>query len=635
MEKYKKKKLELCFALHVDYNHFDILLKNKISEICKNIFSKIYNSPEIPFTIAVSGNFMENTQKEADVFCKVLSEMLDRKQIEILGGAFYEPYFSLIPPSDLSGQIELMTDFLRKHFNRRPRGAFIPFSEWNQNLVYLLKKCGMEYCLLDTRLFERASLNPYSPACLEDNGKTIFALPSITIHEDLSSISPLKFYEKMLIHAGEEEHCLTVFLSFENTLKLFDGGKEKKSWFAEFLDITMQENSEITLSTTDKLLKSKKIYQKAVISPNAVLKNKTIDGSIKKLFIKDSGLYLLYSKILYVHTLCSQIRGDKPRKKTALIDLWKSENANLFNLDGTENGLYYSAIQYCYRNLLLAEKQTRIPGVFSSSLINYDFDMDGVKEFLSQKENMNMYVHNSGGKIFELDIFSVYKNYVMQEEDSGMFIDHLVCEKELEKIKNGNTAELKKNPVFSENFYQDIKLDRIKFELMMKTEGNFKNLNNAVSLKKQYLFLEQGVQVQYILKNESNSHISAYFISEICLDLNFYDKKQSSISIYSEDKKKEIPLKLSSLESVSWIRMGEMDDKVKFTIEANENFNFILIPVYKNGEGELKNIVGVRMFFYWKTELAACYETEKMIFFTADIQKNEKNNKNKRSEKND
>lgn len=625
MEKYKKN-LELCFALHVDYKYTDFASKTKISDICKNIFSKIYNSTEIPFTIAISGNFIENTQKESDVFCNVLSKMLDKKQIEILGGAFYQPYFSVIPAADLSGQIELMTNSMRKYFNKRPRGIFIPFSEWNQNLVYLLKKCGMEYCILDNRLFEKAGLNPCSPACLEDSGKTIFVLPAARPFENLTEISPAKFYEKIAKQASSNgESCLVIFLSLDEASKLLDGGKEKKSWFDEFFALTEKENSGITLSSTDKILKNRKIYQKAVISPNAVLQNKTIDGSIKKFLIKNPCLYILYSKILYVHTLCSQIHGDKTRKKSALSDLWKSESAEFMNPDNFSGDDFYGAIQYCYRNLLLAEKQTRIRGVFSSSLVNYDFDMDGIKEFLSQKELMNMYVHNIGGRIFEFDVFSVYKNYIGTDKNSAMFVDHLISEKELEKIKNGNLTELRENPVFADNFYQDIKQDRIKCELTMKTEADFKNEKAPVGLKKQYLFLDNGVQVQYFLKNESTSNLSAYFMTEICLNLNFHDKKPSTISICSEEKKKEIPLKAGNFEELHWIQLEELDGKVEFVIEANEKFNLILLPIYKKeAEEGTGKALGVRMFLYWKAELQSGHDTEKMIFFTADIQKKRK-----------
>ena len=53
-------------------------------------------------------------------------------------------------------------------------------------------------------------------------------------------------------------------------------------------------------------------------------------------------------------------------------------------------------------------------------------------------------------------------------------------------------------------------------------------------------------------------------------------------------------------------------------MEANEVPGLIVIPVYgickRETEAVEQMIRGVRMFFYWKTDLNPNYETEKMLF---------------------
>ena len=53
----------------------------------------------------------------------LINDMVKRKQLELLGGGFYDPILPVIPNSDRSGQIEALTTYLRKHFGKRPRGG--------------------------------------------------------------------------------------------------------------------------------------------------------------------------------------------------------------------------------------------------------------------------------------------------------------------------------------------------------------------------------------------------------------------------------------------------------------------------------------------------------------------------------
>ena len=64
-----------------------------------------------------------------------LKRLVDRGQVEIMGGGFYEPILPSIPARDRVGQIRTYTSYLENLFGTRVRGMWIPERVWEQPLV--------------------------------------------------------------------------------------------------------------------------------------------------------------------------------------------------------------------------------------------------------------------------------------------------------------------------------------------------------------------------------------------------------------------------------------------------------------------------------------------------------------------
>ena len=622
--------ISVCFVLHVDYTYLEELNRINPSNIYGDIFSYLSkNFQDVPITISPSGSFINWAEENNMPFLYLIKNMVLRKQVEILGGAFYEPFFSIVQANDVFGQVELLTETICEKFGQKPHGCFIPFSAWSEDVIVPLKKSGIEYCLLDSRFFKTAGLNMYKPACLEHNGKTIFAVPIEASLVNASDFTPQEYYENILKLAKQENSCFVIPITKEVLHScIHKKGKTEKSWFEEFLSLV--QDSSVKLDHISTIIKKDIMHQKGIISSNAILNGKMLDCSVKKHIFSDSSLHLLYCKTQYVYTLCNQIRGEKSRKNTALQDLWKAQTAVLFDLENENVKHKHKLIQYCYRNLLLAEKQSRLPGKFSTSVLTYDFNMDGVKEFLFQREDINMYVHHVGGKVFEMDVLNVYKNYTYIAGELGLFIDHLVCAKELEKIQEKDYRSITSNSVFANNFYQYVSHNNIKKNLQLKTDGILKLSNNlavATSLRKKYTLTDDSMEVQYILKNDSSVKISSFFMVEMSLAFESTNKKSSKISIYADDVKKDLQMEellmCPAFKSIPWLQLVGIDGRIKFTMELNEPSSVILIPIYrKDAETISANIIGLRILFYWNVELEPEHDTEKMIFFrTLDSKK--------------
>ncbi|MGP1437438.1 MAG: alpha-amylase/4-alpha-glucanotransferase domain-containing protein [Treponema sp.] len=617
-----KENIDVCFVLHVDYTYIEELNKINPSNIYGDIFSCLHDHLQnLPFTISPSGSFINWVEEKNMPFLYLLKNMVFREQVEILGGAFYEPFFPIVQSNDVFGQVELLTEILCEHFGQKPHGCFIPYSAWDESVILPLRKSGIEYCLLDSRFFKASGLNMYKPACLEHNGKTIFAIPFESALTNAIEFSPSDYYENILKLAKQENSCIIVPLTKETLHACIKRkNKAEKSWFEEFLSVI--KDSYIRLTHVGKVIKNEKIHQRGMIASNAILNDKVLDSSIKKHIFMDEDLRLLYCKMQYVYALCNQIRGEKSRKNTALQDLWKAQSAVLFDLENKNRKHRSLLMQYCYRNLLLSEKQTRIPGKFSTSILSYDFDMDGVKEFLFQREDINMYVHYIGGKVFEMDVLNVYKNYTYMVNEHGLFIDHLVSAKDLEKIQENDYRSIRANSVFANNFYQYVSHNNIKKNLQFKTEGMLKLSNAiavAVSLKKKYTLTDDSMEVQYILKNDSSITISSFFMVEMSLLFEANNKKAAKISVYTEDVKQELSIEelnvCHAFKCIPWLQIVGIDGRIKFVMELNEQANIILIPIYGKDAETINNCIGLRILFYWNVELEPEHDTEKMMFF--------------------
>lgn len=616
---------EVCFLFHIDYNYIDYINKKDVSHIYSGVFCKLHDAfSELPITLAPSGSFIEWASASDSPFIYWLREMISRSQIELVGGAFYEPLFPLIPQGDLISQIELLTETIRKEFAKKVRGCFVPFSAWEPHLVEPLKKCGMNYVFLDSRLLKQASLAPYQVALIEHNGKTIFALPVEYSFSDISAFTPKDFFNFLLNIASCNNSCIVIPLTVE-TLATCLKEESGLSWFGEFIHLLQDSHCNITHA--GKLIKTKKSHQKGIISSNAVLNGKMLGAPLKKTIFIDETLSALYAKIFYVHSLCNQVRGDKAKKNAALEYLWKAEDACLLDIEGKHMNERTTFLQTAYRNILLAEKQTRTPSLFSTSLVNYDIDMDGAKEFLFQKEDMNFYVHNVGAKVFELDIFSVYKNYTYIGRELSLFEDHLLSKKDLEDLKTQGYHSLYTSSIFANNFYQDDVHSKIKPQVRFETKSVIGTKNIEVSLQKFYQLTDSGVQVQYFLKNDSRFNLVANFMVEFSLAFDVSSRRKDRLFVCSKEVMQELPIEKFdtsfNISSVSWVQLEGVEGKIKFMIELNEASSMLLLPIYKKDSKSLcENIIGVRFVFYWPIKLKPNRDTEKMVFFKVlDIKK--------------
>ena len=175
------KSVVFCFATH---NHqpignFDNIIEEAYQRSYLPFFQLVEKTP-IRFATHFTGILLDWTQAHHPEHIALLRRMVERGQLEIISGGFYEPILSVIPPQDQQAQMAMLSDKIRNLYGYDPTGMWLAERVWEQPLASSLNEAGMKYVLLDDTHFLYAglaeeSLNGYY--LTEDRGKTLAAFP--------------------------------------------------------------------------------------------------------------------------------------------------------------------------------------------------------------------------------------------------------------------------------------------------------------------------------------------------------------------------------------------------------------------------------------------------------------------------
>lgn len=160
----------------------------------ENVFETAYRQSYLPFleTLArhssvhvglhYSGSLLEWIERAHPEYFDLLREFVRRGQVEMVGGGFYEPILIAIPLEDRQEQIRRLADYIERHFERRPTGAWLTERVWEPQLPSSLASGGVEYTLVDDNHFLGAGFDLgqlYGYYTAEDQGHSVKIVPGL------------------------------------------------------------------------------------------------------------------------------------------------------------------------------------------------------------------------------------------------------------------------------------------------------------------------------------------------------------------------------------------------------------------------------------------------------------------------
>ena len=177
-----KFQLALLIHAHQPVGNFDDVIERAYQQCYSPFVRALGRHPSIRMGLHYSGALLEWLERAHPEYFEQLRVLVDRGQVEIVGGGFYEPILVVIPPEDRLEQITRLADYIEKHFGRRPKGAWLAERVWEPQLPSSLAAAGVEYTLVDDNHFLGAGFELeqlYGYYTAEDECRWVKLLPGL------------------------------------------------------------------------------------------------------------------------------------------------------------------------------------------------------------------------------------------------------------------------------------------------------------------------------------------------------------------------------------------------------------------------------------------------------------------------
>ena len=173
-------RLALVLHNHQPVGNFDGVFEAAYQDSYAPFLDVLDDFPEVAISLHTSGSLLEWIVDAHPEYIDRLRSLIERGQIEIVGGPFYEPILAGIPRRDRIGQIAAYGNYLDALFGGPVRGMWVPERVWEPSFAADVAEAGIEYTVLDDYHFRNAGLNEdqlHGYYLCEDEGKLLKIFP--------------------------------------------------------------------------------------------------------------------------------------------------------------------------------------------------------------------------------------------------------------------------------------------------------------------------------------------------------------------------------------------------------------------------------------------------------------------------
>lgn len=410
----KSDKVYFILALH---NHQPV---GNLGEVFEHSFEHTYKPfvdvlekyPSIKVALHYTGSLLDWIIEKRPEFIERLKNMAAGGQVEIMGGAYYEPILPVIPDADKIGQIRFMTARLKELFGVQPRGMWLAERVWEPHLPRTIREAGMEYLPLDDTHFQDAGcteLNCYYRT--EEEGRPLDIFP---ISEDLRYLIPFKapgetisFFQE---HRRDEEKEQNLFVLADDGEKFggWPGTYEsvyEQGWLEEFFILLQEQGEWLEMITFDGYRRLFPPQGPLYLPAGSYREMKEWSGGFwRNFFSRYPESNRMHKKMLAVHHRWAKLPQGEEREQAQRL-LWAGQ-CNCAYWHGVFGGLYLNFLRAAiWEKLLQAEKMIddhEKQGPFLE-LQRGDFSFSGAEELYLYSDRLSLLLApHLGGSLWEL-----------------------------------------------------------------------------------------------------------------------------------------------------------------------------------------------------------------------------------------
>ncbi|MDQ3940428.1 MAG: alpha-amylase, partial [Actinomycetota bacterium] len=251
------KTLALVVHFHQPVGNLDSVVRNATDRCYRPFLEVLDGYRDIPMTLHYSGCLLEWLESNAPDVTRMLRDMSERGQIELMTGGFYEPVLAALPPRDQVGQIELLTKHLRDEYlaggDGGPTGLWLTERVWEQDVITSLVDAGVRYTVLDDTMFHSVGVTDEEldgAFVTEHDGRPLYVYAG---DRQLRYLIPYKRVSRIIDHLRSgREGRLFVYADDGEKFGEWPDTYERvydNKWLASFFDDLLEQKEWLSLTT--------------------------------------------------------------------------------------------------------------------------------------------------------------------------------------------------------------------------------------------------------------------------------------------------------------------------------------------------------------------------------------------------
>ncbi|HET7028061.1 MAG TPA: alpha-amylase/4-alpha-glucanotransferase domain-containing protein [Candidatus Limnocylindrales bacterium] len=150
--------LALAIHNHQPVGNFDWVIGDVYERAYRPMVEALERHPGVRLSLHYSGPLLEWLRREHPDLVGHVRALVERDQVEVLGGGWFEPILASLPERDRLVQLERMADEVEATFGRRPAGAWLAERAWEPALPTSIVAAGYRWTILDDEHFRAAAV---------------------------------------------------------------------------------------------------------------------------------------------------------------------------------------------------------------------------------------------------------------------------------------------------------------------------------------------------------------------------------------------------------------------------------------------------------------------------------------------
>ena len=173
--------LTLVLHNHQPVGNFGFVFEENYQRAYQPMLKALEGHPGVRLGLHYTGPLLEWLKVEQPQFISRLRALVERGQVEVLGGGYYEPVLASLREDDRVGQLVRMADEIESLVGQRPNGAWLAERVWEPDVPKALVKAGYGFTIVDDAHFLAAAIPPelhWGPYSTDDQGYRLLVFGS-------------------------------------------------------------------------------------------------------------------------------------------------------------------------------------------------------------------------------------------------------------------------------------------------------------------------------------------------------------------------------------------------------------------------------------------------------------------------